>query len=118
VKHERKITAYKSYYREFMGTKNDFITDISLEMDNLYGKAGTPEREAFRREAYAYCMGQVVRDARKNEKITQQELASRIGADKSYVSKIEKGIIEPSVGTFYRIIDALGLRIEIVKSVY
>jgi DNA-binding XRE family transcriptional regulator len=90
----------------------------SLEMDNLYGKAGTPEREAFRREAYAYCMGRVIFDARKDEKITQAELAKRIGRDKAYISKIEKGVIEPGVGTFYRIIDALGLRVEIVKPVY
>jgi DNA-binding XRE family transcriptional regulator len=97
---------------------NSNITDVSLEMDNLYGKVGTPERDAFRREAYAYCMGQVIRDARKSEKITQGELANRIGADKAYVSKIEKGLVEPGVGTFYRIIEALGLRIDIVKPVY
>jgi DNA-binding XRE family transcriptional regulator len=97
---------------------NNNITDVSLEMDNLYGKVGTPEREVFRREAYAYCMGQVIRDARKSEKITQGELANRIGADKAYVSKIEKGVVEPGVGTFYRIIEALGLRIDIVKPVY
>jgi DNA-binding XRE family transcriptional regulator len=97
---------------------NNNITDISLEMDNLYGKPGTPEREAFRREAYACCMGQIIRDARKSEKITQEELAKRIGSDKTYISKIEKGDVEPGVGTFYRIIDALGMRVEIVKPVY
>jgi len=100
-----------------MQVNNDII-DISLEMDNLFGKVGTPERNAFRREAYAYCMGQIIHDARKNEKVTQNELAERIGTDKSYISKIEKGVVEPSVGTFYRIIDALGLRVEIVKPVY
>jgi DNA-binding XRE family transcriptional regulator len=94
------------------------IRSISKEMDSLYGKAGTPEREVFRREAYAWYMAQIIHDARKKEKITQQELASRIGLSKSYISKIENGSIEPGVGTFYRIIDALGLRIEIVKPVY
>jgi DNA-binding XRE family transcriptional regulator len=97
---------------------NHQITDYDTVLDNLYGKVGTPEREAFRREAYAYCMGQVILDARKSEKITQAELAKRIGTDKAYISKIEKGIIEPGVGTFYRIIEALGLRVEIVKPVY
>ena len=99
-----------------MQAKND-ITDVSLEMDKLYGKVGTPERDAFRREAYAYCMGQIIRDARRNEKVTQKELSERIGTDKAYISKIEKGQVEPGVGTFYRIIDALGLKIEIVKQV-
>jgi DNA-binding XRE family transcriptional regulator len=101
-----------------MEVKDDLITDISLEMDNLYGKVGTPERDAFRREAYAYCVGQLVHDARKNEKITQAELASRIGVNKSYISQIEKGDVEPTASTFYRIMDALGLRIEIVKPVF
>jgi ribosome-binding protein aMBF1 (putative translation factor) len=97
---------------------NHQIADYDIVLDNKYGKSGTPEREAFRREAYAYCMGQVILDARKSEKITQAELSKRIGRDKAYISKIEKGVIEPGVGTFYRIIDALGLRVEIVKPVY
>jgi DNA-binding XRE family transcriptional regulator len=94
------------------------IRNISDELDALYGKEGTAEREVFRREAYAYCMGQIIQDARKKEKITQAELAERIGAQKSYISRIEKGEIEPGVGTFYRIIEALGLHIEIVKTVF
>ena len=94
------------------------IRSISEEMNSLYGEIGTPEREAFRREAYAWYMSQILHDARKSEKITQQELASRIGLDKSYISKIESGSIEPGVGTFYRIIDALGLRVDIVKPVF
>ncbi|OIP81780.1 MAG: hypothetical protein AUK44_09315 [Porphyromonadaceae bacterium CG2_30_38_12] len=57
----------------------------------------------------------MIHEIRKEEKITQQELALRIGANKSYISRIEKGLIEPSVGTFYRIINALSLNIEINK---
>ncbi|MDR1091286.1 MAG: helix-turn-helix domain-containing protein, partial [Prevotella sp.] len=78
---------------------------------------GTPEREEFRKEAYAYCMGQIIHDARKQEKITQSELAEMVGTNKSYISRIEKGIIDPGVGTFCRIIDALGLKVEIVKPI-
>jgi transcriptional regulator with XRE-family HTH domain len=84
-------------------------------MDQLYGKEGSPERENFKKEAYNYCMGQLIHEARKEEKVTQLELAKRIGVDKSYISRIEKGLIEPGVGTFYRIINALGLKIEISK---
>jgi transcriptional regulator with XRE-family HTH domain len=45
--------------------------------------------------------------------VTQEELANRIGANKSYISRIEKGTTVPSVATFYRIINALGLSIEL-----
>jgi len=99
-----------------MQPKGD-ITDISAELDALYGKVGTSEREQFRREAYAYYMGQVLHDARKNEKITQKELASRVGVDKSYISKIEKGIIEPGIAMFYRIASELGLTVELNRRV-
>jgi DNA-binding XRE family transcriptional regulator len=98
-----------------MEANKNALTSVDDVMDDLYGKVGTPGREQFRREAYAYCMGQIIHDARKSEKITQKELASRIGADKAYISKVEKGMIEPGAGTFYRIITALGLRVEIVK---
>ena len=98
-----------------MQANDNLLTSIDEIMDAEYGKVGTPEREAFRREAYAWYMSQILHDARKSEKITQQELASRIGLNKSYISKIENGSIEPGIGTFYRIIDALGLRIDIVK---
>ena len=46
-------------------------------------------------------------------RLTQQELARRIGADKSYISRIENGTTVPSVATFYRIVNVLGLSIEI-----
>ena len=86
-------------------------------MDEKFGKVGTPEREEFRKEAYAYCVGQIISDARKQEKVTQSELAKRVGTNKSYISKIENGVIEPGVGLFLRIIAALGLKFDIVKPI-
>ncbi|MCL2329331.1 MAG: helix-turn-helix domain-containing protein [Bacteroidetes bacterium] len=100
-----------------MKANNNNLISIDAMLDAEYGKVGTPEREEFRREAYAYCMGQIINEARKQEKITQQELAEKIGTNKTYISRIEKGIIEPGIGTFCRIIDALGLKMEIVRPV-
>jgi hypothetical protein len=42
---------------------NHQIADYDVVLDSKYGKVGTPEREAFRRDAYAYCMGQLIMDA-------------------------------------------------------
>ena len=98
-----------------MKVKNDSLVNVDAILDERFGKVGTLKREEFRKEAYAYCMGQIIHDARKKEKITQSELAEMIGTNKSYISRIEKGIIDPSISTFCRIINALGLRIEVVK---
>lgn len=94
---------------------NPDIGSMDAVLDKLYGKVGSPEREEFRKEAYSYCVGQLICDARKQEKMTQAELADKIGTNKSYISRIEKGIIEPGAGLFFRIIEALGLKVEIVR---
>ena len=99
-----------------MNIKENKIQSYDEVLDAKYGKVGTPERDNFRKEAYAFYMGQVIREARKEEKISQSELGRRIGANKSYISRIENGLIDPTISTLYSIITALGLRIEIVRT--
>ena len=43
-----------------MKARNENLTSIDAIMDAEFGKPGTPEREEFRKEAYAYCMGQII----------------------------------------------------------
>jgi DNA-binding XRE family transcriptional regulator len=93
--------------------QNDMITNISEQLEKEFGKHGTPERAKFDEEAYAFYSGQILLDARKQARLTQEELSQRIGADRSYISRIEKGITVPSVATFYRIVSALGRSVEL-----
>ena len=53
-----------------MQERND-IGSFDAILDEKYGKIGTPERNEFHREAYTYCVGQMICDARKQEKMTQ-----------------------------------------------
>lgn len=100
-----------------MNTKDNMLIDISEELEKEFGAPGTPERAKFDEDAYAFYTGQILLEARKEAKVTQSELAKRINSTKSYISRIENGIINPSAATFYRIINALGLKIEIVKPI-
>lgn len=90
---------------------NPDVHSFDEVMNSLVGQPGTPQRDQFRREAYAYYVGTIIRDARKHDGITQQELADRVGSKKSYISRIETGRVEPSAGFFLSIINALGLSI-------
>ena len=63
MKGERTISAYKNYFMS-----------VDAMMDERYGKVGTPEREAFRKEAYAYCVGQIISDARKRERSEERRV--------------------------------------------
>ena len=101
-----------------MQTNNHKIVDYDAVLDAKFGKEGTPERIKAEEAAYSFYSGQILLDARKEAKVTQEELARRTNTTKSYISKIENGVIVPSVGVFYRIINALGLRVEVVKPLY
>lgn len=95
-----------------MQTNNHKIVDYDAVLDAKFGKEGTPSRIEAEEKALAFFTGQIVEDARKKANITQAELARRIGSDRAYISRIESGKIEPKVSTFYRIMNALGCRIE------
>lgn len=94
-----------------MSKKNE-IYDVSGELANEFGEVGTPSRKKAIAHAWEEYNAQILLDARKNSGLTQEELAMRIGADKGYISRIERGITIPTVSTLYRIISAMGLTID------
>ena len=98
-----------------MNTSEPMIQDYDVVLDARYGKEGTPERIKFEEDAYAYYTGLILRDARKDAKVSQAELARRTQTTKSYISRIENGVIIPSVAVFYRMIAALGYAIHLLK---
>ena len=90
---------------------NDFF-NVSALIDERFGEKGTESRTKAEEKAYAFYTGQIIEDVRKKAKISQAELARRIGSDRSYISRVEHGQTEPKISTFYRIMNALGCQIE------
>ena len=101
-----------------MNTSEPMIQDYDAVLDARYGKEGTPERIKFEEDAYAYYTGLILRDARKDAKVSQAELARRTQTTKSYISRIENGAVEPGAGLFLRLLSAMGMGIEYSKMVY
>lgn len=99
-----------------MQTNNHKIVDYDAVLDSKFGKENTPERLEAENKAYAFFTGQIIEEARKKAKMTQAELAAKIGTNKSYISRVETGRTEPKVSTFYRIAAALGLTVELSAS--
>ena len=89
------------------------IYDISAELTKEFGKVGSKERNVAIEKAWDEYNAQILLDARKKARLTQAELASRIGADKSYISRIERGITTPTVATLYKIAAAMGFKVEL-----
>jgi transcriptional regulator with XRE-family HTH domain len=52
--------------------------------------------------------GQVLRDARRRHGVSQASLAARAGTSQAAVSRIERGVVSPTVDTLGRLFDVLG----------
>ncbi|MBQ7181061.1 MAG: helix-turn-helix transcriptional regulator [Bacteroidaceae bacterium] len=96
-----------------MQTKRNEIYDVSAELDNVFGKVGSKTRKAAEDMAWGEYNAQVLLDARKSAGLTQETLAHRIGANKGYISRLERGITIPSISTFYKLAAAMGFSVEL-----
>lgn len=93
------------------------LYDYDAYMDEVYGVEGSREREVFRSEARNYMLGVILRNERKKQHMTQAQLAEKVGTNKTYISRIEKGLIEPGFNLVVRMLGAMGRRIEIVYAI-
>ncbi len=95
-------------------SKNEIeLIDYSAILAEQFGEEGSATREKAIEEAWEDYNAQILHDARKNARLSQAQLAERIGADKGYISRIERGLIVPSIATFYKIAAAMGLSVEL-----
>ena len=67
------------------------LTNAESVLTAKYGAPGTAPRKAFEEKAQAYYYGVILRDRRKELKMTQVELAQKVGTARSYIARIEKG---------------------------
>ena len=61
-------------------------------------------------------VGAVLREFRERAGRSQETLSSECGFDRTYISRVERGIINPTIGRLWKIADALGSPLsEIVR---
>ncbi len=81
-------------------------------LDIKYGKLGNPKRDEFESKAKAFVVGEMIKDARKEAHLTQEELARKTGTKKSYISRLENGKIDIQISTLFKIFEeGLGRKI-------
>ena len=91
-----------------METKNKNIKTFAQHLDKRYGENGTKERADFEIKAKSFAIGELIKEERKLANLTQEQLANKIGAKKSFISRIENGHSDIQFSTLYRLIE-LGL---------
>ncbi len=81
-------------------------------LDKKYGKVGSKKRNEFEEKAQMFIISEMLKDARKEAKMTQQELADKVNTKKSYISRLENGKGNIQISTLIRIFETgLGKRI-------
>lgn len=84
-------------------------------LDVQYGKIGTKKRDEFDLKAQYFVISEVLKQARREANLTQQQLAEKIGTKKSYISRLENGKCDIQLSTLYRIFeDGLGKKISLL----
>jgi ribosome-binding protein aMBF1 (putative translation factor) len=89
------------------------LHNIEDLFDEMYGKEGTAARTVFKEKSLAWYYGDILKDRRKKMKLTQQQLADRVGKERSYIARIEKGETDMQVSSLLRIAQALGLQLTL-----
>jgi len=92
-------------------TANEFL-------DEKYGKIGSETRDQFESETLLFIIGELLKEVRLNNNLTQQELAERTGLKRPYISKIEKGETDMQITNFFRVLYSLDLSSLNLKEIF
>jgi ribosome-binding protein aMBF1 (putative translation factor) len=86
---------------------------INDYLDDKYGKSGTKSRSEFKQKAQAYMVAELVKEARKKAKLTQEELAQKIDLKRPHISRIERAETDVRISTLQKIAQGLGGNLSI-----
>lgn len=82
--------------------------------DNVYGKKGTPRRDKLDREFETFKVGLLLKKAREEKHLTQEQLAQRVDKKRIYISRVENDGSNMTFKTLYDIVEkGLGGKVRI-----
>jgi DNA-binding XRE family transcriptional regulator len=84
--------------------------------DDVYGKKGTLRRDKLDREFESFKIGLLLRKAREEKNMTQEELAVLVDKNRTYISRIENDGGNMTLKTLYDIVER-GLGGKVVISI-
>ena len=84
-------------------------------LDIKYGNIGTEKRDGFEKKAQYFVISEILKQARKEANMTQEQLADKVGTKKSYISRLENGKCDIQLSTLYKIFEfGLGKRVNLL----
>lgn len=80
--------------------------------DKYIGEKGTPKREQFEFDLKLDILGDMIKKARKEQHLTQEQLGQLIGVQKAQISKIENNAKDVRFSTVLRVFEALKAKVK------
>ena len=87
-----------------MKKANNNLTSFTGHLDSQYGKRGTAKREQYEEEFESFKLGAMLQELRKEQGLTQEQLAIKCGTTTTYISRIENNASDIRLSTLMRII--------------
>ncbi len=82
--------------------------------DSVYGKKGTERRDQLERDVESIKIGILLRRAREEKNLTQEQLAELVDKKRTYISRVENNGSNLTLKTLYDIVEkGLGGKVKI-----
>jgi len=100
--------------KNWEGNEMKNVTDFEDLLIEKYGEKGNPARDKFDSDSLAFRLGVMLKEARKEVNLSQEQLAEKTGTKKSYISRIERGQSDIQISTYCKLVETgLGKRLNI-----
>jgi HTH-type transcriptional regulator / antitoxin HipB len=80
--------------------------------DKLIGPKGTPARDQYEYELKLELIGDMIKAARKERNLTQEQLGQLIGVKKAQVSRLENNASNVTIDTILKVFNALEAKVN------
>lgn len=95
-----------------MATKALKTYSLAEMKEKYIGKLGTKERDDYEYELRMDVLGKMIKAARQERNLTQEELGRLVGVQKSQISKLESSANSATIDTIIRVFSALKAEIN------
>lgn len=95
-----------------MATKELKTYSLAEMKDKYIGKVGTKERDDYEYELRMDVLGKMIKAARQERNLTQEELGRIVGVQKAQISKIESSANSATIDTILKVFKALKAEIN------
>ena len=94
------------------------LTSFADHLDAQYGKKGTETRNHYEEGFETFKIGALMLELRKEQGMTQEQLAEKCGTTKTYISRIENNASDIRLSTLMRIFrEGFGMHLRLTVDI-